>query len=123
MIVIIAMLWLKMVQDDRQWQKFNEIQLAIDQQTKDVTGLRKLISEGGIVTHNNGQQNPSSTKPQDLFRRMRDVHNMDDYAQGGTIVESFQSAPPTPELPDSAGHVFARDLLPRAGIPGRIRYR
>lgn len=106
LVVIIAMLWLKMVQDDRQWESFNRIQTAIDQQTKDVTALRRMIAQGGLAVQN-GDGQTTGDHSDDILRRIADVRKKPDFAQGDMIIESFNAAPP------SLNYLTAHDVYSR----------
>ena len=62
LLVIIVMMALKMVQDDRQWENFERIQTKLDEQTRDMTALRKAIAGGIAVNPAGGESNPSVKK-------------------------------------------------------------
>ncbi len=95
LITLIVMLAVKFIQDDRQWSRLNNIDNKIDQQTKDVTALRRLIREGGLAVAQNNNT-PASGNPYEntIQRRRWHVTQMPDYAEGGQMIEAFSASPP-----------------------------
>lgn len=95
LLAIAVMLGLKMVQDDRQWERLSALHTKLDQQTTDLVSLRRVITDGGLRVRSGGDGVPPQGEPQeDIFRRVRNVKEREDYATGDWIVESFASAPP-----------------------------
>ncbi|MDH3584288.1 MAG: ABC transporter substrate-binding protein [Phycisphaerae bacterium] len=91
-LAIIVMLGLKMVQDDRHWDSLSAIGTKLDQQTKDITALRRVISQGGVRVGNGAA--PSTIGGNDIFRRVHDVRKLPDFAEGDTYISAFSAAPP-----------------------------
>lgn len=96
LVIVIAMLGLKMVQDDRQWKRFGELQTAITEQTRDTASMRRLLQEGiAIRPSNGGDVTPTTTDgPGDPFARIKAARQAPDYAQGDWMVEAFGQAVP-----------------------------
>ncbi len=92
---IVVILVLMMIQNDRQWTRFSQLSVKLDEQTRDLSSLRRMIGEGGF---DRGAQAPLAATPegeqQDIFRRVREVEKQPDYATGDWFIEAFSSAPP-----------------------------
>lgn len=96
LILIIVMIGLKMKQDDRQWERFGQMATAMDGLTRDLTALRRSISEGGVsVNTAPGSGNTGNEPARDAFDRLRAVEQKPDYARGDWYVESFSAVVPT----------------------------
>jgi len=93
LVTIIVMLGLKMVQDDRQWERFSTLSIKIDEQTRDLASLRRLIGEGAIAPRPAGDGDAPRTGGT-IFRRVRQAQQLPGYAPGDWFVDSFTSAPP-----------------------------
>jgi peptide/nickel transport system substrate-binding protein len=92
---ILVSLWLKMAQDDRQWDLLQGIGKKLDQQTSDLAGLRRMIGEGGAAMPGvKAEPAPGGAAVQDVHRRVRLVRQRPDFAYGDTFIESFLSPPP-----------------------------
>ncbi len=132
---ILVTMWWGVVQNDRHWEKFKEIQESVNAQTRDLTTLRRTISglestvedlgsrlQGSVtvVPQDNGSQSGNSPTPTgNIFRRVREVNKLPDYAPGDVFVDNFSSAPP--KLSFLTAHdvysrqVYSRILEPLAG--------
>lgn len=107
--VLVVLAWLKMVQDDRQWGRFNQIQSSVDQQTRDIAELQRSLRHLQVApptpatptTHSasadpaTGHDPHVSAPPDTVFRRLEAAQKLPDYARGDMIVESFAAVPPT----------------------------
>lgn len=99
--VIIILIFIKMMQDDRHWSELKEIQVRLDEQTRDFTQIRRLLTSG-LTVNPNPTVSPSPVDHADLddatfgdpFRRIRQVQQLPDYAQGDWMVEVFPTSVP-----------------------------
>jgi len=94
LVIVVAMLGLKMLQDDRQWKEFGQIKTAITEQTRDLADMRRLLREGVAVRPGNGGGATTDDGPGDPFRRIKIARRSPDYAQGDWMVEAFGQAVP-----------------------------
>jgi peptide/nickel transport system substrate-binding protein len=94
LVVIIVMLGLKMLQDDRQWERLTRIEQQVDSQTRDMAELRRLLRSGVTVnagdgtTPNHGSATTDATGP---FARALEARENEDFATGDWLVDSFGS--------------------------------
>lgn len=117
LVMLVVMLGLKMVQDDRQWDQFARLQDKLDSQTNDITALRRALSEGSLVTRQGGSAgNASETPRRDIFRRLREVREREDFADGGWRIEAFGAAPPKLNFL-TAGDLYSRVVYSRVLEP------
>ncbi|RVU81443.1 ABC transporter substrate-binding protein [Leucothrix sargassi] len=112
--LMVVLLVLLMYQIDRQWNKLNEMQLAVSEQAKDmqsvrssVGGLRQSFNDvvssvalnASAQTANAGQPKveasaalaPNEAEVSSAFKRAHDAAQSEDYAQGDWFVGSFSS--------------------------------
>ena len=109
---ILVLMVLKMVQDDRQWDRLIRIGGQVDQQTRDLQSLRRDMREGlAINPSHSGDASPTDAA-NDPFARLRQAKQKPDYAVGDTVVEAFAQAVPTVN-PLTAQDVYARILESR----------
>lgn len=95
LVTVIVMLAVKFIQDDRQWENLGAIQTKLDQQTKDVTALRRMIREGAVAVHQNRNAQPGGNPYEDnALRRRWEVTQLPGYAEGGAYIEAFATQPP-----------------------------
>jgi peptide/nickel transport system substrate-binding protein len=94
---LVVMFGLKMVQDDRQWEKFGQIQTAIQQQTNDITSLKRSIASGSAVTVRpaGDPTSPGQVDLGDVFHRLKAAQKLPDYSRGDWTVQNFAQAVPT----------------------------
>ncbi len=108
LVAVVAMLALKMVQDDRQWEKFSQIQTSVQQQTNDVAALRRAVADGaGRATVQTPTDVAGTSESDAVFRRVKEAQKQKDYARGDWSVESFSVAVPT------LNPLMAQDLYSR----------
>ena len=88
---ILAVQVLKMVQDDRQWDQFGQIRQEITNQTKDLTALRNMLSQGVAVRGSDDRPTPTGG---DIFRRLKEARKAPNYAQGDWFIDNFDTIPP-----------------------------
>ena len=91
-LIVVVMLGFKMKQDDRAWELLGQISNKVDQQTKDITGLRRAISQRPVRVEDVSA--PQTPVGDDIFRRLQRVRQRPDFAEGDVWITSFQSAPP-----------------------------
>ena len=108
LIVLIISVWLAMKQYDRQWEVIDAIDRKLDEQTRELTQLRRVISSGVVSTHTPSQ----ATSPQtdhNPFERINTAQAQKDFAAGDWLVDAFSGglAKITPLL---SGDLYARPL-------------
>ncbi len=136
LLAILAVIVLKIVQDDRQWERLAGIEKQVAQQTRDVAALNRTMWQrlskieeqvnqqtegmaalnqtmrdgikviGTVTTTDEHTENLTPDEPVEssvtnrnpydgtIFRRKWLATQKPDYAEGGTIIQSFGSAPP-----------------------------
>lgn len=92
LLAIVVMLGLKMKQDDRQWSQLMSLHTKLDQQTRDITTLRRSLSEGALSI--SPREGGGGVIENDVFRRVREVREREDYATGDWLIDWMPSAPP-----------------------------
>lgn len=105
LLVLIIMIGVKFVQDDRQWERLAVLETTVEGQGRDVSAVRRMLSEGNFAVRS-GDGNNSEPQRDDIFRRIREIQRNPDYAYGDWLVDSFRSAPPTLN-PVVAGDVYS----------------
>ncbi|MEQ9461850.1 MAG: ABC transporter substrate-binding protein [Phycisphaeraceae bacterium] len=96
LLAVLVTMWVKMVQDDRQWDQLGEIKQTISDQTKDLTAIRRQLNElpSGMAMAPGLVRAPSEEPEASPFRRLREVKQREDYASGDWLVDAFLSTVP-----------------------------
>jgi peptide/nickel transport system substrate-binding protein len=91
-VLLMIMVWLSMVQRDRQWERLVALQQAVDGQTRDLAAIRRQLSEGIALT------SPATTRAtdpsQDPFARLKAAEQMPGFARGDWLVDNFGTKVP-----------------------------
>jgi len=90
LVVIVVMLGLKMVQDDRQWERLASIERQVDGQTRDMSELRRLL-RSGVSARPHDTANAEPNDPSGPFARALKAREHEDFATGDWLVDSFGS--------------------------------
>jgi len=90
LVVIVVMLGLKMVQDDRQWERLASIERQVDGQTRDMSELRRLL-RSGVSARPHDTANAEPNDPSGPFARVLAAQQHEDFATGDWLVDSFGS--------------------------------
>lgn len=98
--VLILLHVLKMVQDDRQWDRLRQILDLLHEQTRDLAQIRRRLDQLASAPPSASRQPLSSNTSEtasypDVFRRIRQAQAKPDYARGDWIIEAFGQAVPT----------------------------
>ncbi len=95
LVVIIIMLALKMVQDDRQWKNFAQIQDTLTAQARQMRTISDAIA-AGVPTRAGNDTGGAATGVAGIerFKRLAAARKQPGYATGDWMVDSFASAPP-----------------------------
>jgi peptide/nickel transport system substrate-binding protein len=91
---VIVMVSLCMFQYDRQWDVINQANAKLNEQTKDLASIRRLLEQGGAPIGGNAAK--TNTDLTAGFERILASHDKPDYASGDSIVGTFPS--PAPKL-------------------------
>jgi peptide/nickel transport system substrate-binding protein len=90
--VLIAMVWLAMVQYDRQWDLMRQTNNLLVEQTTDISHIRRLLEQGagaGLAT-----TNPSVGQAYMAgFEHVTASHSQPDYAEGDDLIDTFLATP------------------------------
>ena len=90
--VLIAMVWLAMVQYDRQWDLMRQTNNLLVEQTTDLSHIRRLLEQGagaGLAT-----TNPSAGQAYMAgFEYVMASHAQPDYAEGDDLINTFLTTP------------------------------
>ncbi len=82
--LIVVLLVLIMYQIDRQWIKLSSMTETVEEQSRDLQQLRRLVASGDIVQNN---QPSSGIAP--VFKRAAQAAAKEDYAEGGWLLSAF----------------------------------
>lgn len=88
LIVLIISVWLAMKQYDRQWEVIDAIDRKLDEQTRELTQLRRTISSGVVATHT-PSQGISPQTDNNPFERVNTAQAQKDFAVGDWLVDAF----------------------------------
>lgn len=104
LLVLLGVVVLGIIQFDRQWQKVNDIDRRITEQTTDLAQIKRQLAEGVTMS---GTTQPSNAMAG--FARILKAQSAPDYAPGGQLVLLSQAT--TPKLtPLLATDQFATDV-------------
>jgi len=106
--VLIGVVFLAMEQYDRQWAMIQQTNNLLNQQTNDLSQIRRLLERGAYVS---ATTNPSiAASPMAGFERVIKSHQMPDYAQGDDLVDTLSVVPEklTPYISNEAASAIVQ---------------
>jgi peptide/nickel transport system substrate-binding protein len=111
MATILISIWLAMIQIDRQWQFIALTQEKLEDQTRDITDLRRALQRGISVKSEGSITGEREGLPETWrgFDRAVAATEMPDYARGDWLVYSFPSQVPS-LTPFLSGDVYATTI-------------
>lgn len=90
LVAILVSLWLKVLQDDRQWNKLTRIENKLASQGDEIAQLSNRIANGvSVSTTNPSAANAQQMADEDPFARVRAPMANPDYATGDWVVYPF----------------------------------
>src|SRR5437763_5505877 len=100
LIVVIVLVILSMIQFDRQYELVRQTNAKLQEQTTDLSRIRRLLEQGIAVRPTESTQATTSTSSdgwiepkEDSFTRMRKTHAAPDYADGDALIDTFGVVP------------------------------
>ena len=106
LLLVLLSVWLLMFQVDRQWEFIAKVEKQIEEQSKDLSELRRQVRSGRLlngVKENRGQDANGAWQG---FSRLAEIMDQNNYAQGDWIVDAFSVSSPT-MTPFVAGDAYA----------------
>lgn len=96
LIAVLVSMWVGMIQNDRQWSRLGVIEQTISDQTKDLTAIKRQLSErpAAVAYAPSSDTATAPTDDNSPFRRLRLAKQQPDYAEGDWFVDAFQSIVP-----------------------------
>jgi peptide/nickel transport system substrate-binding protein len=92
-IVLIVMVWLSMLQRDRMWPKLQALEESIQNQTRDLSSIRRQLSQG--VTVHGGRAGAATTQAAgDPFALVAAAEQMPGFARGDWLIDNFGTKVP-----------------------------
>lgn len=105
--IVILILIVKMVQDDRQWDRLRQVNTELRQHTEDLARIQRMLAQGITDGGKTAQQRPVDLD--DAFARIRAAQQNPDYAIGDYFVDSDQT-PPDKLTPIISSDLFSSTL-------------
>ncbi len=89
--LVLVMLFLLMYQIDRQWSKLSTMNATMQEQARDLRGLKRSISNSTFASNHIGRSGNDAGKNgvSPIFRRAEQAANQPDYAEGDWLVSAF----------------------------------
>ena len=95
-----------MFQVDRQWEFIAKVEKQIEEQSKDLSELRRLVRSGKPLSSFSNETNQDPDGAWQGFDRLAEITGRKDYAPGDWIVDAFSVSSPT-MTPLIAGDAYA----------------
>ncbi|OUX38901.1 MAG: ABC transporter substrate-binding protein [Proteobacteria bacterium TMED261] len=106
LVVVLLSVWLLMFQVDRQWEFISKVEKQIEEQSKDLSELRRLVRSGRPLNSLSEEANQDPDGAWQGFARVAKITDRKDYAAGDWIVDAFSVSSPT-MTPLVAGDAYA----------------
>ena len=106
LLVVLLSVWLLMFQVDRQWEFIAKVEKQIEEQSKDLSELRRLVRSGKPLNSLSNEAHQDRDGEWRGFDRLADITGRKDYASGDWIVDAFNVSSPT-MTPLVAGDAYA----------------
>lgn len=87
---LIVLVLLQMKQYDRQWDVVQEVRNQVNDQTKDLARIQRMLQQGVVST---GMPTTARSAPPDVDKRVRRIHSEPDFATGDDVVDVLQAPP------------------------------
>ena len=87
---LIVLVLLQMKQYDRQWDVVQEVRNQVNDQTKDLARIERMLQQGVVST---GLPTTTHAAPPDVDKRVRRIHSAPDFATGDDVVDVLLSPP------------------------------
>ena len=106
LLLVLLSVWLLMFQVDRQWEFIAKVEKQIEEQSKDLSELRRQIRSGRPLNGLNENRGQEANGAWQGFSRLAEIMDQNNYAQGDWIVDAFSVSSPT-MTPFVAGDAYA----------------
>ena len=106
LLVVLLSVWLLMFQVDRQWEFIAKVEKQIEEQSKDLSELRRLVRSGKPLNSLSNKTHQDRDGEWRGFDRLAEITGRKDYASGDWIVDAFNVSSPT-MTPLVAGDAYA----------------
>ena len=106
LLVVLLSVWLLMFQVDRQWEFIAKVEKQIEEQSKDLSELRRLVRSGKPLNSLSNKTHQDRDGEWRGFDRLAEIIGRKDYASGDWIVDAFNVSSPT-MTPLVAGDAYA----------------
>ena len=100
LVAIIVLIVLAMVQFDRQYELVRQTNLKLQEQTGDLSRIRRILEQGVPTAMPTTQRDTTSTSddgwvtPEDVSaERVKQIHSAADFAEGDAIIDTFGVVP------------------------------
>jgi peptide/nickel transport system substrate-binding protein len=106
LLLVLLSVWLLMFQVDRQWEFIAKVEKQIEEQSKDLSELRRQVRSGRPLNGVNENRGQDANGAWQGFSRLAEIMDQNNYAQGDWIVDAFSVSSPT-MTPFVAGDAYA----------------
>jgi len=106
LLLVLLSVWLLMFQVDRQWEFIAKVEKQIEEQSKDLSELRRQVLSGRPLNGLNENRGQEANGAWQGFSRLAEIMDQNNYAQGDWIVDAFSVSSPT-MTPFVAGDAYA----------------
>ncbi len=106
LLIVLLSVWLLMFQVDRHWEFIAKVEKQIEEQSKDLSELRRLVRSGKPLSSFSNETNQDPDGAWQGFDRLAEITGRKDYAPGDWIVDAFSVSSPT-MTPLIAGDAYA----------------